>query len=149
MSVLLALLAAAVVVLPAQPPAKGGTKLGRPRWVEIGKTGNDNPIRVDARSLRTAPDGITHAVVHVRLLTPGKSPKGPVTSSKTVVMLDCARKSVAIPEHWYYLDEKAGKIYQHTFTDRPGYGPALGGSMTFVVMEKLCAPGAVERYRKG
>lgn len=126
-----AAVALALLALVARPAG------AQARWREIGRTGNDNPVEVDARSVAKA-GGITTATLRVRFLKPPKSPKGPITSSRTVVMFDCAARKVAVKENTYYLDERANRVYQHNVVGQPGWGPAIGGSMTAVALDHFC-----------
>jgi hypothetical protein len=54
-------------------------------------------------------------------------------------MFDCGRKVVAVKENTYYHDEKAGKVYQHSAAAKPGFGPAIKGTLPDVAMAYLCS----------
>lgn len=124
---------AALLALPAalhELPAQG-------RWRAIGKTVVGNPIFLDERSVARA-KGITTATFRVTMVKPVKTPRGPVTSSRTVAMFDCAKKQVAIKENTFYHDEKANRIYDHRVVGIPGFTAPLGGSMPEVAMGAVC-----------
>ena len=110
------------------------------RWQEIGTTGTGNPVYVDARTVKTAKDGIISATVRVVYAKPVAVPgKGELTSSKAVAMFNCAASSFAVKESWVYHDEKAGKVYQHKVNAIPGYGPTIAGSYGDVAFKHFCA----------
>src|SRR3712207_8209060 len=50
--------------------------------------------------------GIVTAALRVLFTPPVKTPKGDVTSSRTIAMFDCAKQTVAVKESWLYHDEK-------------------------------------------
>ena len=110
---------------------------GRPRWKDIGVTGNGNPVQLDERSVR-AEGGITTATLRVAFVKPVKSPKGPLTSARTIAMFDCARRQVAVKENWYYHDEKANRVYEHKVVAQPGWSTTIGGSMPAVALDHFC-----------
>lgn len=109
------------------------------KWQEIGKTSVGNPVYVDPKSVKKAPDGIVTATVRVTFVKPVSTPKGPITASRTVAMFDCALKVVAVKENTYYHDEKANRVYQRTAARIPGFGPAIKGTLPDVAMARLCA----------
>ena len=45
---------------------------------------------------------------------------------------------VAVKENTYYHDEKANRIYQHSAAGKPGFGPAIKGTLPDVAMAYLC-----------
>jgi hypothetical protein len=122
----------AVVVLSSLPDAV------QTKWQEIGKTSVGNPVYVDPKSVKRGADGIVTATVRVTFVKPANTPKGPITASRTVAMFDCAKKVVAVKENTYYHDEKANRVYQHTAAGKPGYGPAIKGTLPDVAMAYLC-----------
>jgi hypothetical protein len=107
------------------------------RWKEIGKTAAGNSIYVDPRSVKTV-NGIVTARVRVKFTTPVKAPEGLWKTSQHVAMFDCAKKSVAAKESVYYSDEAGTKIVQRKVIAQPGFGPAIGGSMTQVALDYVC-----------
>ena len=72
-------------------------------------------------------------------MKPATTPKGPITASRTVAMFDCAKKVVAVKENTYYHDEKANKVFQKTAPAKPGYGPAIKGTLPDLAMTHLCS----------
>lgn len=118
-----------VVALPAA--AQG-------RWKEVGKTAAGNPVSVDTRSVKTA-KGITSARIRVTYSEPVKTPKGEWRSSQASMMFDCAKSSVAAKDATYYSDLAGTKIVDRTVISQPGFAPAIGGSMTKVALDYLCA----------
>ena len=124
----LALVAALAHDAPAQ---------ARPRWLDIGRTGSDNPVELDTRSVHVA-GGITTATLRVRFVKPVASPRGPLTSARTIAMFDCAKRHVAVKENWYYHDERANRVYEHKVVAQPGWSTAIGGSMPAVALDHLC-----------
>ena len=109
------------------------------RWQEIGKTSVGNPVYVDPKSVKKGADGIVTATVRVTFVKPANTPKGPITASRTVAMFDCGKKVVAVKENTYYHDEKAGTVYQHSAAVKPGFGPAIKGTLPDVAMAYLCS----------
>ena len=109
------------------------------RWQEIGRTSVGNPVYVDPKSVKKGADGIVTATVRVTFVKPANTPKGPITASRTVAMFDCGKKVVAVKENTYYHDEKAGKVYQHSAAVKPGFGPAIKGTLPDVAMAYLCS----------
>ena len=72
--------------------------LARPRdaqaqWTEIGKTSVGNPVSVRTASVARAKDGIVTATVRAVFAMPVKSARGELKASKTVVMVDCAKRT--------------------------------------------------------
>jgi len=123
-------LAAVLLLLPAPAAAQGG-------WRQIGTTSAGNTVFVNRASVKTS-KGITTATVRVRLAKPGTTPRGPITSTKSVVMLDCAKQTYAVKENTVYHDEKANRIYDHRVIGIPGYGPPIKGGMPDIALANLC-----------
>ena len=124
---LLALLAALPITAAAQPA----------RWQEIGKTVVGNPVFLDRKALATK-NGVTTATLRVAFVKPVKTPRGDMTSSRTIVMVDCAKRQLAVKENWYYHDEKANRVYEHKVVAQPGFAKAFEGSMQGVAVAHLC-----------
>jgi hypothetical protein len=107
------------------------------RWKEIGTTSVGNPVSVDTRSVAKAGDIVT-ATVRVRFVKPVKIATGEITSSRTVAMFDCAKRTVAVKENTYFLDERANRVAQRTVVGKPGYGSPIKGTLPDVAMRYLC-----------
>jgi hypothetical protein len=118
------------LVAPARAQAQG-------RWKEIGKTSAGNPVYVDPGSIKTV-NGIVHARIRVRFITPVDAPEGKWLSSQHAAMFDCAKSTLANKESTYYSDAAGTKVIKHTVNAKPGFGPALGGSMTQVALDYIC-----------
>ena len=121
----------ATLVLTASLPAQG-------RWQEIGKTAAGNPVLLDPRSVKKGTDGIVTATLRVTFVKAVATPKGPITASRTIAMFDCARKLVAVKENTYFHDEAANRVFQKSAPGKPGYGPAIKGTLPDVAMIHLC-----------
>jgi surface-adhesin protein E len=111
--------------------------VARAQWKEIGKTSAGNPISVDARSIKTK-DGITSARIQVRFVTPVETPQGTWRLSRHDAMFNCAKKTVAAKSSTYYSDLAATKVVKRDVIKIPGYGPAIGGSMTQIALDYVC-----------
>ena len=109
------------------------------RWKEIGKTSSGNSVYVDPRTVKTV-NGIVTARVRVKFTTPVATPQGAWVSSQHIAMFDCAKSTVAAKETIYYADEAGTKIVEKKTIAKPGFGPAIGGSMTKVALDYFCAP---------
>jgi hypothetical protein len=136
---LLPALALAAVPLAATALA-AGPLAAQPRWQEIGKTVVGNPVYLDRRSLSTK-GGITTATMRVAFVKPVRTARGELTSSRTIIMVDCAKRALAVKENWYYHDEKANRVYEHKVIAKPGFGTAFEGSMQGVAVAHLCPKG--------
>jgi hypothetical protein len=126
------LLSAALTPAPAQQSS---------RWKEIGKTSSGNPVFVDPKSVSKAKDGIITARIRVKFMKPVEARGGNWVQSRHIAMFNCAKKSVAAKETIYYADEAATKVVQRSAPKIPGYGPAIGGSMTAVALDYFCKAG--------
>jgi hypothetical protein len=108
------------------------------RWKEIGKTSAGNSVYVDPRSVKKN-NGIITARIRVRFTTPVKQQNGDQwDASHHIAMFDCAKSRVAAKETIYYSNEAAGKIASRSTNAIPGFGPAIGGSMTQVALDYFC-----------
>ncbi len=108
------------------------------RLTEIGKTSVGTPVMLETKSVSRA-NGIVTATVRVKLVPPIKHSSGDLRSSRTIAMYDCAKKTVATKESWYYLDEAGTKVGMHKVVKLPGYGPSFKGSLADVAMLHLCS----------
>lgn len=108
------------------------------RWKEIGKTSAGNVVYVDPRGVKKD-NGIITARIRVRFTTPVKQQNGDHwDASHHIAMFDCAKSRVAAKESIYYSNEAAGKIASRSTNAIPGFGPAIGGSMTQVALDYFC-----------
>jgi surface-adhesin protein E len=108
------------------------------RWKEIGKTSTGNSVFVDPTSVKKD-NGIITAKIRVKFATPVALQNGDHwVMSHHVAMFDCATSRVAAKESVYYSDAAATKVVQRSTIAKPGFGPALGGSMTKVALDYLC-----------
>ncbi|MGZ8376505.1 MAG: surface-adhesin E family protein [Gemmatirosa sp.] len=123
-----------VLALAAEPLS------AQPRWQEIGKTVVGNPVYLDRRTMSTK-GGITTATLRVAFVKPVRTQRGELTSSRTIVRVDCAKRELAVQENWYYHDEKANRVYEHKRIAQPGFGKAFEGSMQGVAVAHLCRTG--------
>ena len=131
----LAILAAAVLTTAPMPNATQS-----PRWKEIGKTSVGNPVFIDPRSVKKGADGIITATVRAEFVKPVATPKGPLTSSRTIVMFDCAKKTTAVKENIYFHDEKKNSVYQRSAPGKPGFATTIKGSLPDVALAYVCKP---------
>jgi hypothetical protein len=123
----------AVLCLGAPALAAGAQS----RWKEIGKTSVGNSVFVDPRSVKKV-NGIITAKIRVKFVEPVKTPQGNWMSSQHVAMFDCAKSTVAAKETTYYGDAAETRVIEKRSLAQPGFGPAIGGSMTKVALDYLC-----------
>lgn len=107
---------------------------------EIGRTsvGTPTPVFVEPKTIVRA-GGVVTAAVRVALVPPLKHPKGELKSSRTLGMYDCAKRTVATKESWYYLDDAGKQEGMHRQVKIPGFGPVSKGSVADVALTYLCA----------
>ena len=117
----------------------GASTATQSRWQDIGKTSAGNPVFLDPRSVKKAADGIVTATLRVTFVKPVATPKGPITASRTIAMFDCAKKVVAVKENTYFHDEAANRVFQKSAPQKPGFGPAIKGTLPDVALTHLCA----------
>jgi hypothetical protein len=116
----------------------GANSATQSRWKEIGKTSTGNPVFVDPRSVKKGSDGIVTATFRVAFAKPVATPKGPITASRTTAMFDCEKKLVAVKENTFFHDESANRVFQKSAPGKPGYGPAIKGTLPDVALAYLC-----------
>jgi hypothetical protein len=107
------------------------------RWKEIGKTSAGNLVFVDPGSIKKA-NGIITARVRVKFTDPVETPQGKWMLTNSLAMFDCAKSTVAAKETVYYSDAAATKVVDRRVNAKPGFGPALGGSMAKVALDYVC-----------
>ncbi len=122
--------ATSVAKPPAKPPAKGLTA--------IGATSAGTPVYLETKSVTRA-GGIITATLRVGLQPTIKTAQGDMVSMRSIAMIDCANKTTATKERWFYFDERGTKEARHDKPGKPGYGPALKGSLADVAIAHLCA----------
>jgi len=138
-------LALLVLLALPLPTARAGAQS---RWREIGTTSSGNPVFIDARSVKR--DGkIVTATVRVKFLKPVATPKGAITSSRTVAMFDCATRRVAVKENTYFHDEAKGRVYQKSINPAPGYGSPIKGALPDVALTHFCAAPSASGTKPG
>jgi hypothetical protein len=109
------------------------------KWKEIGKTSVGNPVYVDPRSVKKV-NGIITAKIRVKFVTPVKTPQGTWYTSQHIAMFDCAKSTIAAKESIYYGDAAETHVVDKKTIAQPGFGPAIGGSMTKVALDYICKP---------
>jgi hypothetical protein len=107
---------------------------------EIGRTsiGTPTPVLVEPSTISRNGTVVT-AAIRVALVPPLKHPKGELKSSRTLGMYDCAKRTVATKESWYYLDDAGKQEGMHREVKIPGFGPISKGSVADVAFAYLCA----------
>jgi hypothetical protein len=106
---------------------------------EIGRTsiGTPTSVFVEPRTISRTGTVVT-AAIRVALVPPLKHPKGELRSSRTLGMYDCAKRTVATKESWYYLDDAGKREGMHREVKIPGFGPISKGSVADVALTFLC-----------
>ena len=130
--------AALLLLAPAALAAQAKKKPAAARWTEIGRTSQGNLVYLDARSVKRE-GGLVSATIRAVFTTPVKTPKGDLTSSRTMATFDCAARKVAVTENFLYHDEAKGTVYEHRKPGKPGYGTVIKGALPEVAMNHLCA----------
>lgn len=107
---------------------------------EIGRTsvGTPTPVFVEPKTISRTGEVVT-AAIRVALNPPLKHPKGELRSSRTLGMYDCAKRTVATKESWYYFDDAGKREGMHREVKIPGFGPIPRGSVADVAFTHLCA----------
>lgn len=107
---------------------------------EIGRTsiGTPTPVFVEPATITRSGTVIT-AAIRVALVPPLKHTKGDLKSSRTLGMYDCAKRTVATKESWYYLDDAGRQEGMHRQVKIPGFGPVAKGSVADVALTYLCS----------
>ena len=108
------------------------------KWVEVGKTSSGNPVYVDPKTVKKA-DGIVNGTIRVRFLTPVKAGAKEFKSSRTLVMGNCAKKTVASKESIYFTDVAGTVVGQRTVNAKPGFGSPIKGTASDVALTYLCS----------
>ncbi|HEX3867783.1 MAG TPA: surface-adhesin E family protein [Gemmatimonadaceae bacterium] len=115
----------------------GGVLSAQGQWKEVGKTSAGNSVFVDPSSVKIV-NGIVTARVRVKFATPVAAGKDLWYASHHIAMFDCAKSAVAAKQTIYYGNAAETKIVEKKTIAMPGYGPAIGGSMTKVALDYLC-----------
>ncbi len=110
------------------------------QWAEIGKTSIGNPVFVLAKSVATAKDGMITATVRATFVKPVKTARGELKASKTVVMIDCVKRTIAVRENSYFFDEGMKRVYEKTAPKIPGFSSPIKGTLPDIAMGHLCRP---------
>lgn len=107
---------------------------------EIGKTSAGTPVFLETKSVSRS-NGLVTATLRVALAPPIKAPTGDYVTLKSVGIFDCAKQTSATKERWFYTDAAYKKVARHDVPGKPGFGPALKGSLADVGLTYLCKTG--------
>jgi hypothetical protein len=108
------------------------------KWKDIGRTASNNVVSVDPRSVKRTGD-LVSARVRVVFTPPVKAARGTWQSSIISATFDCKKKSLAAKESVFYSDVRSTKVVERSVNGRPGFGPALGGSLGGISLAYLCS----------
>lgn len=122
------------LVLVARPPAAGA----QVKWKEIGRTSSGNMVSIDPRSVKRT-GAIVAATVRLVYATPVQMPNGPLTSTRTKAMFDCASRRMAVSENVMYADARGTKVIERRVNRIPGYGTIIKGTPTDLASAYLCS----------
>jgi hypothetical protein len=122
----------------AQSPAQGHPQ-SRPKthWKVIGTTAAKNIVYIDPASVRKA-NGIITARLQVRFIEPVKAVTADWRLSRHIAMFNCAKKTIAAKSTTYFSDSAGTKVVETKLVSIPGFGPAIGGSMTQIALDYVC-----------
>jgi hypothetical protein len=95
-------------------------------------------VLVEPRSVRRE-QAIVNAIVRVKFAKAVRAPGGDWWSSRTRLVMDCTSRQVKVIENWYYADTTWRRVATHTQSGQPAFGTVMGGSMTSVAYDWLCA----------
>lgn len=122
--------------------AVGTILLGSPLAAQalrvIGATAAGNPVLVETRSVLRK-GTLVNAIVRVKFAKAVRAPGGDWWSSRTRLTFDCTKRQVKVLENWYYGDTTWKRIASRSAPGLPGFGTVMGGSMTSVAYDALCA----------
>jgi len=103
----------------------------------IGATSAGTPVFLEPKSVSRA-GGIVTATMRVALSPPIKTSGREMVSLRSTSMLDCAAQTSATKERWFYYDAKFKTEARHDTPGKPGYGPAIKGSLADVALKHFC-----------
>jgi hypothetical protein len=106
---------------------------------KIGATSAGTPVMLETKSVKKA-NGIITATLRVGLQPVIKTADGDMVAMRSIAMIDCAAKTTATKERWFYYDAKGTKVARHDVPGKPGFGPAIKGSLADVALAHFCAP---------
>ena len=107
----------------------------------IGTSSAGTPVMLESKSVKRA-DGIVTATLRVELKPTIKTATGDMVSMRSIMMFDCAKKTSATKERWFYYDAKYTKEARHDKPGIPGFGPPIKGTPADIGIAHFCAPGA-------
>ncbi len=108
------------------------------KWTPIGTTNTGNPVFVNSKSIKTDKAGVTTAEIRTVYAKPSPTPKGDITSVRSIAMFKCASGEVAAKETTIYLDEKAGKIFETRKPGIPGFAKPFDNTYAAVARAHVC-----------
>lgn len=127
-----------LLLLPAALAAQARRATPAARWTRVGATAQGNPVFIDLRTVQRR-DSLVSGTVRATFNTPVRTPQGNVTSSRTIVTVNCRQRKVAVHENWLYHDERRGTVFEHRKPRVPGYGSPIRGTLSEVAMNHLCS----------
>lgn len=104
---------------------------------KIGVTSAGTPVMLETKSVKKA-NGIITATLRVGLQPVIKTANGDMVAMRSIAMIDCAAKTTATKERWFYYDAKGTKVARHDVPGKPGFGPAIKGSLPDVALAHFC-----------
>ena len=134
MSTMRAVVGAACLVLPSSLMLRAVAA----QWSDIGTTSIGNPVSVWAKSVVKGTDGIITATVRAVFVKPVKSARGELKASKTVVMVDCGKRTIAVKENTYFFDARMTRVYEKTAPKIPGFSSPIKGTLPDIALQQLC-----------
>jgi hypothetical protein len=108
------------------------------KWTAIGTTNTGNPVFVNAKSITTDKSGVTTAEIRTVYTKPTPTPKGDITSVRSIAMFKCASGEVAAKVTTIFIDEKAGKIFETRKPVIPGFAKPFDNTYAAVAMGYVC-----------
>ncbi len=103
----------------------------------IGETSAGTPVFLEPKSVSKA-GGIVTATLRVALSPTIKTAGREMVSLRSTTMIDCAAQTSATKERWFYYDTKFRTEARHDVPGKPGFGPAIKGSLADVALKHFC-----------
>ncbi len=114
------------------------TTLPAQRLKEVGKTSAGTPVMQEGATKKGA-DGVVTATFRVGLEPVIKTSNGNMVMMRSILLIDCAKKTSATAERWFYYDTKATKEARHDKPGKPGFAGPIKGSLADVAIASVCA----------